>query len=320
MQSQPWRIRKSLENIDQIRQGERNMNFRELDKKLSLGRVPMAVCMPEEADTVAAAYEAANLGIVDCLFVGNESIIKSYIDKVAPGFKPQIIHAETPEDAAFKSVELIRTKKARALMKGNISTPVLLKAILNSETGIKRSNVLSHVLVYEWENSLRFLTDGGMVPHPSLEEKVEIINNAKLLAKSLGIEMSRIAVLSAVEKVNPKMPSTIEAAVLSKMGERKQFGKDCIVEGPLALDNAISLESAHHKGLFNEVVGKADILVAPDIDTGNILGKSLLYFANVQAGGLIVGAGCPVVMLSRSDDKQTRINSIKLALAAGIPG
>jgi phosphotransacetylase len=295
------------------------MNFSELDKKLSAGRVPLAVYMPEEADTVSAAYEAANLGFVDCIFVGNQKIIKTFIDKVAPGFKPEIIHCETPEEAAFKSVELVRNKKARALMKGNISTPILLKAVLNSETGIKRSSVLSHVLVYEWEGSLRFLTDGGMVTHPSLEEKIEIIQNAKILAKSLGIDMPRVAVLSAVEKVNPKMPSTLDAAVLAKMGERKQFGKDCIVEGPLALDNAISLESAHHKGLFNEVVGKADILVAPDIDTGNILGKSLLYFGNVQAGGMIIGAKCPVIMLSRSDDKQTRINSIKLALAAGNP-
>ncbi|GAB4269619.1 MAG: phosphate butyryltransferase [Candidatus Rifleibacteriota bacterium] len=293
------------------------MNFAELDRQLGASRIPMAVCMPEEAETVSAAYEASNQGFVECIFVGNQKIIETIIDKVSPGFKPEIINTETPEEAAFKSVELVRTKRAKALMKGNVSTPVLLKAILNSETGIKRSNVLSHVLVYEWENSFRFLTDGGMVAHPTLEEKIEIINNAKILAKSLGIEMPRIAVLSAVEKVNPKMPSTMDAAVLSKMGERKQFGKDCIVEGPLALDNAISLESAHHKGLFNEVVGKADILIAPDIDTGNILGKSLIYFANVKAGGMIIGAKCPVIMLSRSDDKETRLNSIKLALAAG---
>ncbi len=293
------------------------MNFNELEKKLGSNRIPLAVCMPEEADTVSAAYEAANQGFVECIFVGNEQIIKTYLDKVAPGFNPEIINADSPQDAAFKSVELVRSGRAKALMKGNISTPILLKAVLNADTGIKRSNVLSHVLVFEWENSFRFLTDGGMVTHPSLEEKTEIINNAKILAKSLGIEMPRVAVLSAVEKVNPKMPSTIDAAILSKMGERKQFGKDCIVEGPLALDNAISLESAHHKGLFNEVVGKADILIAPDIDTGNILGKSLLYFGNVQAGGMIVGAKCPVIMLSRSDDKQTRLNSIKLALAAG---
>ncbi|HNX74310.1 MAG TPA: phosphate acyltransferase [Candidatus Rifleibacterium sp.] len=293
------------------------MNFADVDKILGARRVPLAVCMPEEVDTVAAAYEASNMGFVDCLFVGNPEVIKAIIDKVAPGFKPEIIPATTPEEAAFKSVELVRNNKASALMKGNISTPTLLKAILNSETGIKKSDVLSHVLVFEWENSLRFLTDGGMIPHPTLEEKIELINNAKALAKKLGCEIPRVAVLSSVEKVNPKIQSTLDAAILAKMGERGQFGKDCIVDGPLALDNAISLESAHHKGLFNEVVGKADILIAPDIDTGNILGKTLLYFGNVQAGGMIIGARCPVVLLSRSDDRQTRINSIKLALAAG---
>ena len=293
------------------------MNFADVDKILGARRVPLAVCMPEEVDTVAAAYEASNLGFVDCIFVGNPEVITGIIDRVAPGFKPEIIPADTPEEAAFKSVELVRNNKASALMKGNISTPTLLKAILNSETGIKKSDVLSHVLVFEWENSLRFLTDGGMIPHPTLEEKIELINNAKALAKKLGCEIPRVAVLSSVEKVNPKIQSTLDAAILAKMGERGQFGKDCIVDGPLALDNAISLESAHHKGLFNEVVGKADILIAPDIDTGNILGKTLLYFGNVQAGGMIIGARCPVVLLSRSDDRQTRINSIKLALAAG---
>lgn len=293
------------------------MNFADIDKLLGANKTPLAVCMPEDSDTVLAAYEASNMGFVNCIFVGNQDIIKACINQVAPGFNPEIIHAATPEEAAFKSVELVRLNKASALMKGNISTPILLKAVLNSETGIKKSDVLSHVLVYEWENSLRFLTDGGMLTHPTLEEKIELINNAKALAQKLGVSVPRVAVLASVEKVNPKMQSTVDAAVLAKMGDRKQFGKDCIVDGPLALDNAISMESAHHKGLFNEVVGQADILIAPDIDTGNILGKTLLYFANVQAGGLIIGARCPVIMLSRSDDKQTRMNSIKLALAAG---
>ncbi|HAE39508.1 MAG TPA: phosphate butyryltransferase [Candidatus Riflebacteria bacterium] len=293
------------------------MNFADVDKLLGTRKVPLAVCMPEDIDTVSAAHEAANQGFVECIFVGNKDIIKGCLDKAAPGFNPEIIHCDTPEDAAFKSVELIRQNRASALMKGSISTPVLLKAVLNSETGIKKSGVLSHVLVFEWENSLRFLTDGGMLTHPSLEEKIEMINNCKALARKLGVEVARVAVLSSVEKVNPKIQSTIDAAVLAKMGDRKQFGADCIVDGPLALDNAISLESAHHKGLFNEVVGRADILIAPDIDTGNVLGKILLYFAKTQAGGLILGAQCPVVLLSRSDDKQTRMNSIKLALAAG---
>lgn len=294
------------------------MNFTELNNKLQSNKIPLVICMAEGADTVSAAFEASNLGFVDCIFVGRKAIMEACIEKVAPGFKPEFVNVENAEEGALKSVKLIRNGTAKSLMKGDISTPVLLKAILNSETGIKKGKILSHVLIFEWENNLKFLTDGGMIPHPTLEQKVEILNNAKSIAQLLGIEIPRVAVLSAVEKVNIKMQSTVDAAILSKMGERKQFGKDCIVEGPLALDNAISLESAHHKGLFNEVVGKADILIAPDIDTGNILGKSILYFAGTQAGGLIIGAECPIIMLSRSDDKETRLNSIKLGLAAGI--
>jgi len=294
------------------------MNFKELDSKLQSNKVPLVICMAEETDTVLAAYEASNLGFVDCIFVGKKDVMTACINKVAPGFAPELVHVDNPEDGAQVSVDLVKSGRAKALMKGNISTPILLKAILNSDTGIKKGKILSHVLIFEWEDKLKFVTDGGMLPHPTLEQKVEIINNAKSIAQSLGVDIPRVAVLSAVEKVNIKMQSTVDAAILSKMGERKQFGKDCIVEGPLALDNAISLESAHHKGLFNEVVGQADILVVPDIDTGNILGKSLLYFTDTQAGGLIIGAQCPIIMLSRSDDKQTRLNSIKLGLAAGI--
>ncbi|HQG29983.1 MAG TPA: phosphate acyltransferase, partial [Candidatus Ozemobacteraceae bacterium] len=248
--------------------------------------------------------------------VGNPAVIDPLLTREAPGFKPRIVEALTPEAAAAKTVELVRTGHAKALMKGTISTPILLKAVLNSETGIKMSSVLSHVLVFEWNGSFRFLTDGGMLPHPTLAEKQEILMNAVHIAKRLGTAEPKVAVLSAAETVNVKMPSSVDAAVLAKMGERKQF-KGCTVDGPLALDNAISLESAHHKGLYNDIVGQADILLAPDIDTGNILGKSMMYFAGMQTGGLIVGATVPVILLSRSDTKEIRINSIKLALAAG---
>lgn len=292
------------------------MNFADIDKCLTGKKVNLAVCMPEGLDSVAAAYEAASQGFVNCIFVGNDKLIRHYIECVSPGFEPQIINCETPEEAAFKTVELVREHKADAIMKGNISTPIFLKAVLNRETGIKASKVLSHVLVFEWQNSLRFLTDGGMIPSPTLEDKIEMINSTKLLAQKFGVEVPRVAVLSSLEKVNPKIVSTIDAAVLAKMSERKQFGSDCIVEGPLALDNAISVESAHHKGIYNEVAGKADILLVPDIDAGNVLGKIIINLANVPAGGVIIGAKCPVIMLSRADSKQTRLNSIKVALAA----
>lgn len=292
------------------------MRFCDLDSKLKAGRVPLAICMPEDVDAILAAKEASELGYVDCIFVGNPAVIDPLLAREAPGFKPRIVEALTPEAAAAKTVELVRTGQAKALMKGTISTPILLKAVLNSETGIKMSSVLSHVLVFEWNGSFRFLTDGGMLPHPTLAEKQEILMNAVHIAKRLGTPEPKVAVLSAAETVNFKMPSSVDAAVLAKMGERKQF-KGCTVDGPLALDNAISLESAHHKGLYNDIVGQADILIAPDIDTGNILGKSMMYFAGMQTGGLIVGATVPVILLSRSDTKEIRINSIKLALAAG---
>ncbi len=293
------------------------MNFANLEIKLSTKKIPLVVCKPEDTDSILAAKEAFELGYVDCIFVGNPDVIRKILEKETPGFAPEIVPALTEEEAALKSIQLIREKRANALMKGNISTPVLLKAILNSETGIKRSSVLSHVLIFEWKGKFKFLTDGGMIPHPTLSEKQEILTNSVLIAQKLGIEVPKVAVLSAVETVNSKMPSTLDAAVLSKMGDRKQLGK-CKVDGPLALDNAISLEAAHHKNLFNEVVGDADVLVCPDIDSGNIFGKSLIYFAGVKAGGLLVGATVPVILLSRADTKDIRLNSIKLALAAGI--
>jgi len=292
------------------------MRFCDLDSKLKTGRVPLAICMPEDVEAVLAAREASDLGYVDCIFVGNPAIMNPLLEREAPGFTPRIVEALTPEAAAASTVELVRTGQAKALMKGTISTPVLLKAILHSENGIKMSPVLSHVLVFEWNGSFRFLTDGGMVPHPTLPEKQEIMLNAVHLAKRLGTPEPKVAVLSAAETVNFKMPSSVDAAVLAKMSDRKQF-KGCTVDGPLALDNAISLESAHHKGLFNDIVGQADVLVVPDIDTGNILGKTMIYFAGMQTGGLIVGATAPVILLSRSDTKDIRMNSIKLALAAG---
>ena len=293
------------------------MNFAELEQKLQANRVPLVICMPEDQEAILAAQEAMEMGYVDCLFVGNRARIVELVKQVSENFEPEIIDADGEEDAAAVSVSLIKSGRGKALMKGTISTPKLLKAVLNSETGIKASEVLSHVLVYEWEGRLKFLTDGGMVPHPTLAEKQAITANAIDLARRLGIEKPKVAILSAVETVNLKMPSTVDAAVLSKMGDRKQFG-NCLVDGPLALDNAISVDSAHHKGLHGEVVGKADVMVCPDIDTGNILGKSLMYFAGVQAGGLIVGAKVPIILLSRADSKQTRLNSIKLALAGDL--
>lgn len=292
------------------------MNFAHIEKILELNKTAVSVCMPEEEETFLALHEADKSGYLESFCVGNVDKMKAIIERHAPGFRPKLIDAVSPEEAAFKSVELIRKGDTQALMKGNISTPVFLKAVLNSETGIKKGQVLSHIFVFEWQGAFRFITDGGLIPHPTIEEKQGIIQNVLDIARRLGVASPKIAVLSAIEKVNFKIPSSVDAAILSKMGERGQFG-DCKVEGPLALDNAVSLESAHHKGLFNDVVGRADILVVPDIDTGNILGKTVIYYTNFPSGGLIAGATHPIIMLSRSDNSKTRLNSIRLALAAG---
>lgn len=198
-------------------------------------------------------------------------------------------------------------------MKGFIPTSEILKFVLDKEKGIRSNNLLSHVMVYSVDtyNKFIFLTDGGMVPYPDVYQKVQIINNAVKVAKAFGINPIHVAPLCAVEVVNPDMQSTVDAAILSKMNQRGQI-KDCIIDGPLALDNAVSKEAAKHKGIVSPVAGQADILLAPNIEAGNILGKSLTYFAKAKSAGVIMGAKCPIVLVSRADTYETKLYSIAL--------
>ncbi len=294
------------------------MNFSDIDRLLGDNKVSLAICMPEEVDSIMAAYEATKLGFVNCIFVGNVTVMKELIAKLAPDFEPEMVDAETPEDAAFKTVELVRLGKASAIMKGNVSTPVFMKAILNDDTGIKDSNVLSHILGFDYKGKIRFLTDSGMVPVPTLEQKIEIIKSAAKIAWKFGYKPVKVGCYTAVEMINPKMKSSTDAAVLAKMSDKGQFGDDIIVDGPFGLDNIISEEAAKIKKIKKSFEGNADILLCPDVDSGNILGKSILYYGNTRAGGIIVGAKCPVILLSRADTKEVRIDSIKLALAAAL--
>lgn len=275
--------------------------------------------MPEDTECIEAAYEATMQGFVKCIFVGNTDIMTDLINKNSlKNFAPEMIDARTPEEAAFKTVELIRNKKASAIMKGVISTPILLKAILNSQTGIKDSNVLSHTLIYEADNSLKFITDGGMIPQPDLKALIEIIKNSAKVAKKFGFKKIKVGVISTSDTVDPQITSSLNAAILAQMSAKGQFGDDIIVDGPFTLDSIISEDAANIKGVKKSFDGTADVIVGPDIDTVNIFAKSLIYYGNVQCGGLIVGAKCPVVLLSRADTKEIKLNSIKLALAAGV--
>lgn len=274
----------------------------------------ISVAAAHDKDVLSAVTEAVKMGIVHAILVGDEEKIKSIAEKEMYDLeKIEIIDEKDIKKAAAKAVQLVSEGKAHFIMKGMLGTSDLLKAVLSKEANLKKEELLSHVMVYEAENyhKLIMLTDGGMVPYPELKEKIGIINNAVKLCNSLGIENPKIAPICAVEVVNPAMQATIDASVLSQMNKRGQI-KGCIVDGPLALDIAISKEAAIHKGITSEVAGDADILLVPNIESGNFLGKALTYFAKAENAGIIIGAKCPVVLVSRADSSKSKLYSIAL--------
>ncbi|MBP1950405.1 phosphate butyryltransferase [Virgibacillus litoralis] len=226
-----------------------------------------------------------------------------------------IIHVDSkPSDAAVKAVH---DRKADILMKGNVSTKELLKAVLNKESGLRTGGVLSHVALFEIPNQDRlvFLTDAAMNLTPTLQEKEQIINNAVQVARGVNISNPNVAVLAAVEVVNPAMQATTDAALLTQMQKRNQI-KGCTIDGPLAFDNAVSRKASDHKGIHSEVAGNADILMVPTIEVGNALYKSFMYFANAKVAAVISGAKAPIVLTSRTDSSDSKLYSLSLALVS----
>ncbi len=284
-------------------------------EKAKLGeRKTLAIAVAQDKVVLEAAVQAVRENIVNVILVGDKEKIQAIAvegNLDLTGF--EIVDEKDIKKAAAKSVELVSTGKAHFLMKGMLGTSDLLKAVLNKEAGLKTSNLLSHVMVYDVPSyhKLLFLTDGGMVPYPELQDKVGIINNAVKIAHALDIKCPNVGVICAVEVVNPSMQATLDAAALASMNKRGQI-KGCIIDGPLALDNAISKEAAAHKGIVSEVAGEADILLVPSIEAGNFLGKSLTYFAKAESAGVIVGAKCPVVLVSRADSAKSKLYSIAL--------
>ncbi|NMM61115.1 phosphate butyryltransferase [Clostridium sp. P21] len=274
----------------------------------------LSVAVAQDKEVLTAVSEAVKLGIVDAILVGNEEVIRNiakeenlYIDNV------EIVNEKDIKKAAAKAVEFVSSGQAQFIMKGMLGTADLLRAVLNKEAGLRSKGLLSHVMVYQVPlyHKLIFLTDGGMVPYPTLEDKIGIINNSIKVAHKLEIEKPKIAPVCAVEVVNPSMQATIDAAVLTQMNKRGQI-KGCIIDGPLAFDNAISKEAAEHKGIVSEVAGDADILLVPNIEAGNFVGKSMTYFGKGENAGVIMGAKCPVVLVSRADSARSKLYSIAL--------
>ncbi|MBU3195527.1 bifunctional enoyl-CoA hydratase/phosphate acetyltransferase [Clostridium algidicarnis] len=274
----------------------------------------MSVAVADDNDILKAVAKAVNLGIINATLVGNKERIEAILKDENILIKgAKIINEKDSKNAAQIAVEEVSLGKSDFIMKGMINTADLLKAVLDKKADLRGKGILSHVMVYETPtyHKLIFLTDGGMIPYPDVNDKVAIINNAVFVASSLGIQTPKVAAICAVETVNPSMQSTIDASILSQMNKRGQI-KNCLVDGPLGLDNSISKEAANHKGIKSEVAGDADILLVPNIESGNFLGKSLTYFGNAKSAGIIVGAKCPIVLVSRADSAMSKLYSIAL--------
>lgn len=274
----------------------------------------MSVAVAEDKDILKAVGDAVDLGIINATLVGNKEKIEAILKDENILLKDaKIINEKDSKVAAKLAVEEVSLGKADFIMKGMINTADLLKAVLDKNANLRGGSLLSHVMVYEIPtyHKLIFLTDGGMVPYPEVKDKIAILNNAVSVVNSLGIDKPKVAVICAVETVNPSMQSTIDASILSQMNKRGQI-KNCLVDGPLGLDNSISKEAAKHKGIQSEVAGDADILLVPNIESGNFLGKSLTYFGKAKSAGIIVGAKCPIVLVSRADSAMSKLYSIAL--------
>lgn len=275
----------------------------------------MAVAAAADSVVLKSAARAERENLVRPILVGDKEGIEDIIQSEQLEMDDyEIVDAESDREAASRAVELTAEGKADFPMKGMLSTSTILRALLNKEYGLRQDKMLSLVTLMDLKNQdhMIFMSDAGMNPNPDLEAKAGIIRNAVTIARSVGVEKPRVAVLAAVENVQSKMPVTEEAAILSKMQDRGQL-KNCLVDGPFALDNALFEEAAEHKGIKGEVAGKADILITPDIEAGNILYKSMIVYAGTPAASVVYGARVPLVLTSRADTVRTKFNSIALA-------
>jgi len=280
------------------------------------GPKKVSVAVAQDKDVLSAIKNATNLQIATPILVGDRDKILAIADEIQFDLRDiEIIHEEDGAMACRIATELVSSGKADVLMKGLIDTSVIMKQVLDAEIGLRTGNIISHVAVFDVPtyHKVFIVTDAAMNISPDLVQKKEIIENAVILAKSLDIECPKVAVLASKEKVSPKMEATVHAKELTDMNKRGEI-TGCLVYGPLALDNAVSKESAILKGIDSEVAGDADILLAPNIDSGNVLYKALSFLANAKSAGLIVGTKAPIVLTSRADNEESKLNSIALAV------
>ncbi len=291
-------------------------NFEFLFEKAQQGEKKRIIVAAAEDDNVLLSIkDAVENNIVEPIFVGNKEKINKISNEI--GFdanKYIIIEENNSAKSAQIAVSEIRNGNADILMKGMVQTSDFLRAILNKEAGLRNSDLLSHIGFFEMPayHKIIALTDAAQNIAPDFNEKIAIVKNAIDMFHHLGNTNPKVAILTAVESVNPKMPATIDAAMLTMMNKRGQI-KGCVIDGPLAFDNAISKEAAEHKGIISEVAGDADLLVAPDIEAGNVLYKSFTFFGRGIVAAVVLGAKVPIVLTSRSDSDRSKLSSIALA-------
>jgi len=285
----------------------------ELAKKSRKKKLAVAVAHDEHCMEAICAVN--KLGLVEAILIGNEKKINDLSIKLKLDIKGmRIFNEEVDTNAVKLAVKLVKDKEADILMKGNVPTATFLRGVLDKETGLRKGDVLSHFALFEVPtyHKLLGLSDAAMIPAPDFKTKVALINNAVEFMNKLGYTKPKVAILAAVEMVNESMPATLEAAMLSKMNQRGQI-KNCIIDGPLAYDNAVSKESARHKGIVSDVAGEADLLIVPDIQAGNILYKAFGFSANAKLAAVVLGATAPIVLTSRSDTEESKQASIVMA-------
>jgi phosphate butyryltransferase len=290
-------------------------NYRQIiDKIRTLGRITLSVAVAQDKDVLAAVKLAWDAGIADAVLVGDERQIRPLMKEVGLPDDMPVVHEPDNNCAALQAVSMVSGGKAQVLMKGLINSSDFLRAALNKEVGLRTGRLLSHLAAFEIpdRDKLLFVTDGGMNIAPEVKEKKDILINAMAALRDMGIGKPYVALLTANETVNPKMPATVDAKALADMAKDGEFPEG-VIEGPIALDVAVSSEAAKHKGLDSEVSGKVDLMLVPTIETGNALGKSIIYFAHGKMAGIILGATHPIVMTSRAETPEGKLNSIALA-------
>ncbi len=279
------------------------------------GTVVIAAAQTESV--LDAAILAVQEGLANSILVGDKTQILELLNRMAPQHLDSFEIVDTGADlkkAAEESVRIVREGRADLILKGKTDTAVLLRAVLDKEKGLRISEVISDVLAYEHPDGVKLMSDGGINILPDLNEKIAIIKNAVQVGHALGNPNPKVALLTAVEMVNPKIQSSVDAAIISMMNTRKQI-PGCVIEGPLAFDNAIDLAAARTKGIVSDVAGQADILIVPNIEAGNIFGKTLTYYCKYRVAHVVMGTKAPILIPSRADEAETKMLCMAMGLA-----